>query len=456
MADYDSSLAIQSISNSNSVKVSADTAANAVGNPIFTSITDGTDTLLIDSSGNLQAILAANSGVDIGDVDVTSIIPGVGATNLGKAVDSAAGATDTGVATLAIRDDALTTLTPVDGDYVPLRVDSTGALWITGSITVSQEGDYVDDSAFTVGTDRGVAIGGVFTTDSVDAGDFGAFKMSAKRELFIAQDTAADLNVTEASASAILADTTAILADTTAILSDTTGILADTSSIDGKISTGGGVEAGAILVTMASDSTGVLSIDDNGSSITVDGSVTVSATDLDIRALSHTTDSVSIGDGTDTWSIDGSGYGQVDIAAQSLTALKISATSAANTALNPIFVDVVDSNVTGGVHDYDVGTVASAATDNHDYTVTGGKTLLLHQVVCSGSAAGKFEVQSGPVASLATVAVGFISSANLNTTITFNPPLVVPDTSTGTLRVIRKNRDNQSQDLYSTIMGNEV
>lgn len=83
--------------------------------------------------------LSANSGVDIGDVDVTSQIPGTGATNLGKAIDTAAGATDTGVAALVIRDDTLTTLTPVDGDYVPLRVGSTGALHtsITGTVTIS-------------------------------------------------------------------------------------------------------------------------------------------------------------------------------------------------------------------------------------------------------------------------------------------------------------------------------
>lgn len=37
---------------------------------------------------------------------------------------------------------------------------------------------------------------------------------------------------------------------------------------------GGGVEAGALLVTIASDSTGVLSVDDNGGSLTVDGAVT--------------------------------------------------------------------------------------------------------------------------------------------------------------------------------------
>jgi hypothetical protein len=64
------------------------------------------------------------------DVDVTRVIPGTSATHLGKAIDTAAGGTDTGVAALAIRDDTLATLTPVDGDYVGLRTTSTGALWV--------------------------------------------------------------------------------------------------------------------------------------------------------------------------------------------------------------------------------------------------------------------------------------------------------------------------------------
>ena len=74
--------------------------------------------------------LAANSGVDIGDVDVTSVVPGTGATSLGKAADGAAGATDTGVAALQVRDDALATLTPIDGDYNPLRGNARGAQWV--------------------------------------------------------------------------------------------------------------------------------------------------------------------------------------------------------------------------------------------------------------------------------------------------------------------------------------
>lgn len=52
------------------------------------------------------------------------------------------------------------------------------------------------------------------------------------------------------------------------------------------IAAGGGVEAGALRVTVASDSTGVLSVDDNGGALTVDGSVTVNAgTNLNTSAL---------------------------------------------------------------------------------------------------------------------------------------------------------------------------
>lgn len=72
--------------------------------------------------------LAANSGVDIGDVDVTRVTPGVAATDLGKAVDSAAGSTDTVVAVGAVRVDTPGTLVQANGDYVRLQTDEQGAL----------------------------------------------------------------------------------------------------------------------------------------------------------------------------------------------------------------------------------------------------------------------------------------------------------------------------------------
>lgn len=120
------------------------------------------------------------------DVDVTRVIPGTSATHLGKAVDSAAGSTDTGVALLAVRDDALTTLTPTDGDYTNLRVDSTGALHVR--LTAGGVSGIADDAAFTPGTTEGVMFFAELddtSPDSVDEGDGGALRMSANRNLYV-------------------------------------------------------------------------------------------------------------------------------------------------------------------------------------------------------------------------------------------------------------------------------
>jgi len=109
--------------------------------------------------------LAANSGVDIGDVDVTSVIPGVAATSLGKAIQSAQGGTDTGVAALVVRNDALADLSGADGDYTPLQVNKTGALNVTETTghlgAIFEDGDtnttskqiiaiqFIEDTTFT-------------------------------------------------------------------------------------------------------------------------------------------------------------------------------------------------------------------------------------------------------------------------------------------------------------------
>lgn len=72
--------------------------------------------------------LAANSGVDIGDVDVTSVVPGTAATNLGKAEDAGHTSGDVGVMALAVRQDAAAALAGTDADYAPLEVDAIGRL----------------------------------------------------------------------------------------------------------------------------------------------------------------------------------------------------------------------------------------------------------------------------------------------------------------------------------------
>lgn len=57
-------------------------------------------------------------------------------TVIGRATGSVAGL-DVGVATLAVRDDVLSTLTPADGAYTPLRVNSQGALHVASSVANS-------------------------------------------------------------------------------------------------------------------------------------------------------------------------------------------------------------------------------------------------------------------------------------------------------------------------------
>lgn len=69
--------------------------------------------------------------------------------------------------------------------------------------------------------------------------------------------------------------------------------------------TGGGTEAGALRVTLANDSTGVLSVDDNGGSLTVDGTVTADA-GTGPWPVTDNGGSLTIDDGGGSITIDGS------------------------------------------------------------------------------------------------------------------------------------------------------
>jgi len=197
-----------------------------------------------------------------------------------------------------------------------------------------------------------------------------------------------------------------------------------TDKVDASGSTLGansGVDIGDVTINNAAGASAV-NIQDGGNSITVDGAVTVSATDLDIRNLTLAQDAV-----------------------------QISANSSVNSAANPIFVQSAVAAITGAVCDYSTATVAGNSTSNHDYTVT--TSMLLSEVSFSCSGGGKVELQVGPVATLVSKWVGFIPKQGGTVTIEFPVPILVPVTSTGTVRLIRTNRESQSQDVYSTIVG---
>lgn len=65
--------------------------------------------------------------VSLTSTTITSIVPGAGATNLGKAEDAVHSSGDTGVMALAVRSDSDTPLAS-DGDYIPLITNQFGRL----------------------------------------------------------------------------------------------------------------------------------------------------------------------------------------------------------------------------------------------------------------------------------------------------------------------------------------
>ena len=107
------------------VPIGAGTEAAAIR---VTLPTNGTGIVGLAAGTNGIGKLTSNSGVDIGDVDVTSIVPGTAATNLGKAEDAAHTTGDTGVMALAVRQSANGPLSGADGDYEPLQTDANGHL----------------------------------------------------------------------------------------------------------------------------------------------------------------------------------------------------------------------------------------------------------------------------------------------------------------------------------------
>lgn len=361
MADLDSSLPIFSRSESAPVAISADTSANALANPVFVQLSDGSSAISI-TSGSLDvnvtnsSIAVTATDLDIRDLSHTqdSIEIGDGTNLLDLVViNSAYGATPTAMP-MAGKYEATPT-TYDDGDAVPLLLDANGRLETNTSISGLPSN--VDDSAFTIGTDE-VSPSGYLadetSPDSVDEGDIGLARMTLDRKQLM------------------------VLADAT----------------------------------------------------------------TDANRLA----------------IDGSGNAQVDLAAVSVTAVPVSADSSANSETNPIFVQVVSGALSGiEVIDYDTATSLAIDTNsNHDYTVTAASTLKVQCCFGSASGAQKIEIQSGPVASLATAAVQFTSMANPNWLVDFKGLLEVPDTSTGTLRIIRRNRDEGAMDVYSTMIGTEI
>ena len=207
---------------------------------------DSTGVLSVDDNGG--ALTVDNAGTFATQVTGDALTALQLIDNLPVAVDTALGATPTGALAIAIRDDALSALTPVEGDAIGLRVDANGALWTH---------DDALDAALS---------GSELQVDVVAALPTGANTIGAVTNTVLS----------------VVGSGTEATAQRVTIATDSTGVLSvddngGSLTIDNaQLSVvGGGTEAAAMRVTIANDSTGVLSIDDNGGSLTVDGTVAV-------------------------------------------------------------------------------------------------------------------------------------------------------------------------------------
>ena len=101
-----------------------------------------------DASGVTQTFKSTEStAVHTPHRNIDAVVPGSGATNLGKAEDAVHASGDVGVMLLAVRTDTPANKSGTDGDYEPLQI-SGGKLWVQIRGIQSPNGDaIIDDTA---------------------------------------------------------------------------------------------------------------------------------------------------------------------------------------------------------------------------------------------------------------------------------------------------------------------
>lgn len=343
----------------------------------------------------------------------------------------------------------------VDGSAVTQPVSGTvtadaGA----GTFTTSDTATRVDDAAFTVATDRVMAIGALAdetTPDSVNEGDIGIPRMTLTRllktkligdsggtDVPISVDGSGNVQVDVVSGGGgAIVDGDAFTVDTSAIISiggvfDDTLAVATSGDSVGLRSTGyralhtnlrdnSGVEVGTAGAPLRTDPTGT-------TTQPVSGTVTANA-------------------GTGTFNVAGTGTA----GSPGTAVLTVQGISGGT----PLPVEATFGEVTTDVISYydTVSSVANAATGTITYTVSVGKTFMLKQIIASSSGAPckvTVDYGGGPT----TVFVGFYASSSPFLSVDFAQP--IPIAASTAVNVKIQNNAGSSQDVYGFIGGVEI
>jgi hypothetical protein len=180
-------------------------------------------------------------------------------------------------------------------------------------------------------------------------------------------------------------------------------------------------------------------------SVDVANTVTVQSTDLDIRDLAFATDKVDVSGSDVTVS---SLPADVDIrdltaASDSVAAHLFDEAGVAFSSSNPLPVEFFENQTEA--FDYDqASAIAGNASSTHTYAAPANFKLKEAFISASGKVRAELKINS------VTVAVGFNSTANPNISFRFDKGL---NASGVNIEIVKTNLDKQSQDLYSTIVG---
>lgn len=228
---------------------------------------------------------------------------------------------------------------------------------------------------------------------------------------------------------------------------------------DALVISGAGAASVEVTAALPAGNNNIGDVDANmrdGAGTSLTSTLVNSKQSLDVQTSAHGTDGAAVPFGTmqvggtdgtnlQALSTDTSGKLKVDIH---------DATGTAFSAGNPLPVTVVSATPGDEVLDFDQAVaVAAGASDTHTYTPSTGTTLTLQKIAASASSKMKVEIKIGPTGSEVTKVVLFNSTANPNVEYEFSAPQALTDADS--ILVIRTNKDNQAQDLYSTIEGVE-
>jgi len=192
---------------------------------------DTTDVDSLAASDNVGAFLKSDDGTLLthttdGSREALDVF-----TELGQDEDAAHGSGDTGVMSLAVRNDTEGSLVDTDGDYAPLQVDSSGRLRVIADLDVTNLAEKNEDDPHSSGDTGNFVLAvrqdSIASSTSAD-GDYAAFKVNDVGELYTTDEGA------EALLTTIDADTGVIASDTTSIDATLTALSKAEDSVHGS------------------------------------------------------------------------------------------------------------------------------------------------------------------------------------------------------------------------------